>query len=46
VQTRRNDSGTERYSEGSTVLTATADATGPAQLPAAEDWIGELPEEL
>jgi len=34
------------YSEDSTVKTATADATGPAAPPAADRWVGGLPEDL
>lgn len=43
VQTRR---GASTYSDGSTVLTATADATGPAQVPGGDLWSGDLPEEV
>jgi hypothetical protein len=49
VQTRRND-GTEAspdwvYSDGSTVLTITADAVGPGAPLDAETWPGQLPAE-
>ncbi len=46
VQTRRTDSGpTNVWSEGSAVLTATADAQGPAAPPAGVSWRGSLPAE-
>ena len=50
LQTRRND-GTAGspdwvYSEGSTILTLSADAQGPAAPPAATLWTGQLPEEV
>lgn len=45
LQTRRNDSGTWRYSEGSTVLTAVADAVGPAAVEGAGTWRGAVPEQ-
>jgi len=43
VQVRRNDGGTWRYSEGSTVLTAVADAVGPAAAEGAGVWRGAAP---
>ena len=46
MQTRRNDSGTWRYSEGSTVLTSTADATGPTAAQDGKIWPGKLPDEI
>lgn len=44
LQTRRNDGGTWRYSEGSTVLTIVADAAGPVQPLVIQQWPGRLPE--
>ena len=49
VQVRRND-GTEEspnwvYSEGSTVLTTTADATGPTAPTGGDAWSGAMPAE-
>jgi hypothetical protein len=46
TQVRRNDGGTWVYSEGSTVLTAVADATGPAGPEGAGLWRGSAPQEL
>lgn len=50
LQSRRNDGTDESpswvYSDGSTVLTATADAVGPSVPLAGERWPGQLPEEL
>lgn len=48
VQTRRNDEGTYRYSETDSddINSETADATGPAAVPASEKWPGRLPEDL
>lgn len=46
VQVRRNDGGTWRYSEGSTVLTAIADAIGPAAAEGAGVWRGAAPQEI
>jgi len=46
VQVRRNDGGTWLYSEGSTVLTAIADAIGPAAAEGAGVWRGAAPQEL
>jgi len=50
LQVRRND-GTDEvpnwvYSEGSTVETTTADATGPSVPLAADRWAGRLPEDM
>lgn len=42
VQTQRGTA----YSEGSTVLTATADAQGPAAIEGGQRWIGRLPEDV
>lgn len=44
LQTRRNDSGTWRYSEGSTVLSLVADAAGPIAPLVLQQWPGRLPE--
>lgn len=44
LQTRRNDSGTWRYSEGSAVLSVVADAAGPAEPLGGDTWRGRLPE--
>jgi len=49
LQTRRND-GTAGdpdyvYSDGSTIKTTTADASGPSAPPSGENWRGELPAE-
>ena len=48
VQTRRNDGTAESpdwvYSEGSTVLSITADATGPSAPRSGESWTGRVPE--
>jgi len=50
LQTRRNDGTAEApdwvYSAASTVLTLSADATGPSAPPSAADWPGQLPEEV
>jgi len=46
LQTRRQDGETWVYSEGSTVLTVTADAQGPSAPLAAERYPGRLPESL
>lgn len=46
VQVRRNDSGTWRYSVGSTVLTAIADALGPTAAEGAGVWRGAAPQEM
>jgi hypothetical protein len=46
VQSRRNDSGTWRYSEGSTVLTAIADSLGPSVPEGSSLWRGAAPQEL
>lgn len=47
VQVRRNDGTAESpvwvYSEGSTVLTITADATGPTTPTSGDSWPGQLP---
>jgi len=45
VQTRRDDGGWI-YSEDSVILTATADATGPAAPEGLESWRGRLPEDV
>jgi len=45
IQTRRDD-GSWNYSEGSEVLTAIADAVGPAAPDVARAWAGRLPEDL
>jgi hypothetical protein len=42
LQTRRNDSGTWRYSENSTVLTAIADASVPSAPLTLQQWPGDL----
>ena len=46
VQVRRSDAGTWRYSEGSAVLTAIADAIGPEAVEGAGVWRGTIPEEV
>jgi len=47
VQTRREDAGPVWvYSDGSSILTATADAAGPAAPGSADAWPGLLPEEF
>lgn len=46
LQVRRDDGGAWRYSEGSTVLSAIADALGPAAVEGAGVWRGTMPEEL
>jgi hypothetical protein len=45
LQTRRG-AAPYSYSDGSTVLTATADAEGPAATDAGAAWPGRLPEEV
>jgi len=44
VQTRRLDGVTQRYSEGSTVLTTTADATGPSAPAQINRFPGRFPQ--
>lgn len=46
VQVRRLDGATWRYSEGSTALTAIADALGPDAAEGAGVWRGAAPQEL
>jgi len=46
LQTRRPDGENWVYSENPNILTATADAEGPAVPKAGDRWAGRLPEEL
>lgn len=44
LQARRNDSGTWRYSENSTVMSIVVDAAGPTAPLVLQNWPGRLPE--